>query len=99
MHESKAALFRVLANDWRLRVLDAMRAGPISARDIRFHLAIDQATLSKLRAHDRVQADRRGTTVVYEISHPAIWSVLDAARLLFDSKLKALQAALGTTRA
>lgn len=103
MYESRAAVFRVLANDWRLRILDELRGGPVSVRDLRFHLGIEQATLSQhlaiLRAHDLVQADRHGTIVVYEISHPAIWSVLDAARLLFDSKLGALQAVLGATRA
>ena len=103
MYESKAALFRVLANYWRLRILDAMRAGPISVRDLRFGLGIEQATLSQhlatLRAHDLVQADRRGTIVVYHISHPAIWTVLDAARLLFDSQLGAMQTALGASAA
>jgi DNA-binding transcriptional ArsR family regulator len=59
---------------------------------------MEQATLSGqlaiLRAHDLVQADRRGTIVVYMVSHPAIWTVLDSARLLFDSRLDALQTTL-----
>jgi DNA-binding transcriptional ArsR family regulator len=61
---------------------------------------MEQATLSGqlaiLRAHDLVQAERRGTLVVYTVSHPAIWTVLDSARLLFDSRLDALQTTLQT---
>lgn len=98
MYRSRATLFRVLASYWRLRILDALRAGPVSVRDLRIHLEAEQATLSQhlaiLRAHDLVQAQRRGTIVVYEISYPAVWSILDAARLLFDCQLGALQTAL-----
>jgi ArsR family transcriptional regulator len=100
MYESKAAFFRVLASYWRLRILDELRAGPVSVRDLRLHLGVEQATLSQhlaiLRAHDLVQTERRGTVVMYEISHPAVWEILDAARLLFDSQLGALQTALKT---
>jgi DNA-binding transcriptional ArsR family regulator len=100
MHEAKAAFFRVLANPSRIRILDALRAGPSTVGDLRTQLGIEQATLSGqlaiLRAHDLVQAERRGTLVVYTVSHPAIWTVLDSARLLFDSRLDALQTTLET---
>lgn len=102
MYESKAAFFRVLASPLRIRVLEALRGGPISVRDLRAQLGAEQTTLSQhlaiLRACDLVHAKRRGSVVVYEISHPAIWTVLDSARVLFDSQLGAVKTALETLR-
>jgi ArsR family transcriptional regulator len=103
MYETKAAFFRVLASPLRIRILEALRAGPVSVRDLRLNLGIEQATLSQhlaiLRAHDLVHAQRRGAVVVYEIRHAAISTVLDSARGLFDSQLGAVQTALEALRA
>jgi ArsR family transcriptional regulator len=103
MYESKAAFFRVLASPLRIRILEALRAGPVSVRDLRLKLGIEQATLSQhlaiLRARDLVHAERRGAVVVYQIRHAAISTVLDSARGLFDSQLGAVQTALETLRA
>ncbi len=103
MYQSKAAFFRVLASPLRIRILEALRAGPVSVRDLRLKLGIEQATLSQhlaiLRARDLVHAERRGAVVVYQIRHAAISTVLDSARGLFDSQLGAVQTALETLRA
>ena len=103
MYETKAAFFRVLANPLRIRILETLRAGPVSVRDLRAKLGVEQATLSQhlavLRAHDLVRAERRGAVVVYEIRHAALWTVLDSARGLFDSQLGAVRTALETLRA
>ncbi len=103
MHDSKAAFFRVLASPLRLRILEALRAGPVSVRDLRLKLGVEQATLSQhlaiLRAHDLVHAQRRGAVVVYEIRHAALSTVLDSARGFFDSQLGAVKTALEALRA
>src|SRR5476651_1242032 len=104
MYETKAAFFRVLASPLRIRILEALRAGPVSVRDLRLKLDIEQATLSQhlgiLRSRDLVHAQRRGAVVVYEIRHSAeISTVLDSARRLFESQLGAVQTALESLRA
>lgn len=102
MYEFKAAFFRVLASPLRLLILDALRAGPMSVRDMRGKLGIEQASLSQnlaiLRAHNLVHLKRRGTVAVYEISHPEIWTVLDSGRSLFESQLGGVESALQALR-
>ena len=102
MYEFKASFFRVLASPMRLQILATLRAGPMSVRDMRLKLAVEQASLSQhlaiLRAHDLVHTQRRGTVAVYEISHPEIWTVLDSGRTLFESRLGGLETALQALR-
>jgi len=103
MYETKAAFFRVLASPLRIRILEALRAGPVSVRDLRLRLDVEQATLSQhlgiLRSRYLVHAQRRGAVVVYAIRHAEITTVLDSVRGLFDSQLGAVQTALESLRA
>src|SRR5471030_1079423 len=94
----KAEFFKVLANPLRIRILDALRDGPVSVSDLRTRLDSEQATISQhlsiLRARNFVTTERRGTTVLYEISDPAIWKLLDSAREIFDNQLVSVRTAL-----
>jgi ArsR family transcriptional regulator len=94
----KAEFFKVLAHPLRIQILDALRAGPVSVGELRERLGVEQSTLSQqlaiLRARNFVQTQRAGTTVRYEISDPAIWDLLDSARIIFDNQLISVRSAL-----
>jgi ArsR family transcriptional regulator len=51
----------------------------------------EQSTLSQqlgvLRGRNLVRTRRNGTTIRYEIGDPAIWQLLDIARVIFDNQL------------
>src|SRR5665213_1919169 len=94
----KAEFFKVLANPVRIRILDVLRDGPQSVGELRTRLGTEQATISQhlaiLRARNFVMTERRGTTILYEISDPAIWKLLDSAREIFDNQLVSVRTAL-----
>ena len=98
----KAEFFKVLANPLRIRILDALRDGPLSVGELRARLDTEQATISQhlsiLRARNFVFTERRGTTIRYQVSDPTIWRLLDLAREIFDNQLVSVQAALTDLR-
>jgi ArsR family transcriptional regulator len=94
----KAEFFKVLAHPLRIRILDALRAGAVSVGELRERLDVEQSTLSQqlaiLRARNFVRTERAGTTVRYQVTDPAIWSLLDSARQIFDNHLISVRAVL-----
>lgn len=90
-----AEIFKALAHPLRLRVLDALREGPVSVNELREKLKVEQSTLSQqlavLRARRLVVTQRRGTTIRYQISDPAIWTLLDSAITIFDNQLVSMR--------
>ncbi|HXP92084.1 MAG TPA: metalloregulator ArsR/SmtB family transcription factor [Candidatus Binatia bacterium] len=102
MYTFKAEFFKVLAHPLRIQILDALRGGSISVGELREKLGVEQSTLSQhlglLRARRFVVTQRQGTTIRYEISDPAIWRLLDAAREIFDNQLVTVQTMLEDLR-
>ena len=94
----KAEFFKVLANPLRIRVLDALRHGPVSVGDLRDRLGVEQSTLSQqlsiLRARNFVVARRQGTTIRYEVNDPAVWCLLDSALEIFNNQLVGVRGTL-----
>lgn len=76
-----AALFSVLGDPARLRILQSLRDGPLSVGEIHRACRLKQANTSKhLRVlrEARVVAPRRaGTTVRYEIAEPLVFDLCD----------------------
>ncbi len=97
-YDFKAEFFKVLANPLRIRILDALRDGPLSVTELRARLQAEQATLSQhlgiLRSRNFVFTERRGTTILYQVSDPAIWKLLDSAREIFENQLVNVRTAL-----
>jgi ArsR family transcriptional regulator len=93
-----AEFFKALGHPLRLRVLDALREGPVSVSELRERLDVEQSTLSQqlavLRSKRFVLTQRRGTTIRYRISDPAIWPLLDAALAIFDNQLVSMRTVL-----
>jgi DNA-binding transcriptional ArsR family regulator len=98
----QAEFFKALAHPLRVRVLDALRQGPVSVKELRERLGVEQSTLSQqlavLRSRRLVLTQRQGTTIRYEISDPAIWRLLDSAREIFDNQLVSVQTILEEVR-
>jgi DNA-binding transcriptional ArsR family regulator len=94
----KAEFFKTLAHPLRIRILDALRGGPLNVTELRDRLAVEQSTLSQqlavLRARNFVTTERLGNTVRYAVRDPAIWRLLDSAREIFDNHLISVQTVL-----
>lgn len=82
-----AALFSVLGDPTRLRILQCLRLGPLSVGDIHHTCHLKQANTSKhlriLREAGIVAPQRNRTTVYYKIRNPL---VLDLCDLVCDTK-------------
>jgi ArsR family transcriptional regulator, arsenate/arsenite/antimonite-responsive transcriptional repressor len=91
----QAEFFKALSHPLRIRVLEALRQGPVSVNELRERLGVEQSTLSQqlavLRSRRFVVTQRRGTTILYQISDPAIWRLLDSAREIFENQLVTVQ--------
>ncbi|HTX03722.1 MAG TPA: metalloregulator ArsR/SmtB family transcription factor [Candidatus Acidoferrales bacterium] len=91
----QAEFFKALSHPLRIRVLEALRQGPVSVNELRERLGVEQSTLSQqlavLRSRRLVVTQRRGTTIRYQISDPAIWRLLDSAREIFENQLVSVQ--------
>jgi ArsR family transcriptional regulator, lead/cadmium/zinc/bismuth-responsive transcriptional repressor len=84
-----AALFKVLANDSRLRLLHALeRAGELCVSDLAAQVGMQpQAVSNQLqRLLDRriLAARRQGTNVIYRIADPCVPSLLDLGICLIE---------------
>jgi DNA-binding transcriptional ArsR family regulator len=91
----QAEFFKALSHPLRIRVLEALRQGPVSVNELRQRLGVEQSTLSQqlavLRSRRLVVTQRSGTTIRYQISDPAIWRLLDSACEIFDNQLVTVQ--------
>jgi len=77
-------VFKALADPTRRRILELLRDREMSAGDIAGHFAVSKPTLSGhftvLRAADLIDAEKRGTTIIYRLK----LSVLEEALLAFS---------------
>jgi ArsR family transcriptional regulator len=76
-----SALCRTLANEKRQMILDALRSGESSVKDLVERTGIAQPNLSQhlalMRANGVVRTRRDGTRVLYEISNPKLIQAFD----------------------
>jgi ArsR family transcriptional regulator len=87
----KAEIFKTLSHPTRIRILDALRDGELTVRDLQDKLKIEQSTASQhlaaLRAKDFVVARREGSSIWYSVSDRLTWKLLDVARDIYDRQL------------
>ncbi len=76
-----AEYFRALSDPTRLRILNALRGGPMNVGQLTEALASSQANVSKhlatLAALGMVARSPRGTSVYYEIADASIYQLCD----------------------
>jgi ArsR family transcriptional regulator len=98
----KAEFFKTLSHPTRIRILDALRDGELTVRDLQEKLDIEQSTASQhlaaLRAREFGVARRDGTSVWYRVSDTSIWKLLDIARDVYERQLVRNQASFEAHR-
>jgi len=76
-------VFKALADPTRRRVLELLRAGPMTAGDLADHFPVSKPTMSAhfaiLREADLIDAEKSGKTILYRLK----LSVLEDALLGF----------------
>jgi ArsR family transcriptional regulator len=91
LREYKASIFHALAHPTRIAIVEALRAGEISARAIQERLGIEQANLSQhlaiLRSRRIVAHRKEGNQVFYSLRNEALLKVLDMMRQHFQAHL------------
>ncbi len=91
LQEFKAALFRVLAHEVRIRLLEELRGGERSVGDLQARLGISGPNVSQhlatLRHFGIVSARREGTSGFYSLADPRVFNLLDDARAIFEHQI------------
>jgi predicted transcriptional regulator len=82
-----AAALRTLSHPERLRIVEALEAGPLEVSDLTTKLKRPQATVSqhlmRLRAHGLVAAERSGRIARYRVAHAGCLTILGCIRSHF----------------
>ncbi|HZQ98638.1 MAG TPA: metalloregulator ArsR/SmtB family transcription factor [Chloroflexota bacterium] len=95
----KAALFKALAHPSRIKILDLLRERSLTVSELQVELGIEPSSVSQqlaiLRAQHLVDGRREGTNVHYSVRDPHIFTLLDAARVIFDNHLITLRTMAG----
>lgn len=83
-----ASALRTLSHPDRLRIVEALEAGPLEVTDLTARLRRPQATVSqhlmRLRAHGLVAAERVGRVARYRVAHPGCLTILGCIRTQFS---------------
>jgi ArsR family transcriptional regulator len=78
-YREQARVFRILANESRLAIVDLLRRREHNVGEIVEHLSLDQSTVSKhlamLRGAGLVEDRRVGNRVVYALTLPCVLEV------------------------
>jgi DNA-binding transcriptional ArsR family regulator len=87
----KASLFQALSHPTRVAIVEALRAGELSAGAIQDQLGVEQANLSQhlaiLRSRQIVVNRKDGNQVFYSLRSPVLSQVLDIMRGYFQANL------------
>jgi ArsR family transcriptional regulator len=91
LRQFKAEFFKALAHPLRIRVLELLRAGPLSVTRIQAATGASGSSVSQqlavLRARGVVATERHGTTIIYRVADAELFDLLDAARRIFNAHL------------
>ena len=91
LRQFKAEFFKALAHPLRIRILELLRAGPMSVTQIQEATGAPGSSVSQqlavLRGRNLLATERRGTTIIYRVPDPALFELLDVARRIFDAHL------------
>ncbi len=102
LQDFKAGFFRALASPIRVRLLELLRGGEATVGDLQQKLGLDSSNVSQhlsiLRANSLVTARRDGTRIWYSVQEPQIYTILDAARAIFENQVNASTRLLAAQR-
>ncbi|HEY9786988.1 MAG TPA: metalloregulator ArsR/SmtB family transcription factor [Candidatus Obscuribacterales bacterium] len=87
----KAEFFKALANPLRIRILDCLREGELSVTELKNRLGVEPTNVSQqlavLKAKNIVVGRKQGSNIYYSCRDPAIFSLLDSAKEIFNNHL------------
>jgi DNA-binding transcriptional ArsR family regulator len=87
----KAQLFRALAHEVRVRVLEELRGGERTVGDLQDAIGVSGSSMSQhlavLRAEGVVIARREGPNVLYSVADERLFRLLDDARAIFEQRI------------
>ncbi|MEW6226380.1 MAG: metalloregulator ArsR/SmtB family transcription factor [Chloroflexota bacterium] len=91
LRQFKAEFFKALAHPLRIRILELLRAGPLSVTQIQEATGVPTSSVSQqlavLRGRNVLVTERRGTTIIYSAPDPELFALLDVARRIFNAHL------------
>jgi len=93
LQQFKAQLFRALAHEVRVRIVEELRNGERSVGELQEALGVSGSSMSQhlavLRGEGIVLARRDGTNVLYSAADELFFSLLDGARSIFEQRISA----------
>jgi len=88
--DTQRSVFKALANEHRLRILEALRDGELCACELQVVLDAPQSTvashLRELKDVGLVKTRRQGKWTYYRIGDTAVFQLLDVAHALAESQ-------------
>lgn len=88
--DSQQTVFKALANEHRIRILEALRDGELCACELQVVLDAPQSTvashLRELKDAGLVKTRRQGKWTYYRIGDTAVFQLLDVAHALAESR-------------
>jgi DNA-binding transcriptional ArsR family regulator len=102
LHRFKAELFKSLGHPLRIQILELLRGGEVSVRDLLRELDVEASTASQqlgvLRTGGIVDSRRADGTVYYRLRDPLVVELLDVGRRVFGKQVLDLQHVLAAQK-
>lgn len=94
----KAEIFKALAHQARIQILEFLKDGEKCVCEIIEHLEMEQSNVSQhlsvLKRQDLVSSRKDGARVIYFLKHPEVIDLLDQAGVVLEKQLLENQRAL-----
>ena len=91
LRQFKAEFFKALGHPMRILILEILRQGPSSVGKLQEAIGAPESSISQqlavLRSRNIVVTERHGTTIMYSVSDPDLFELLDVARRVFYAHL------------
>lgn len=102
LHRFKSELFKALGHPLRIHILELLRGGEVSVRDLLRELDVEPSTASQqlgvLRSGGLVDSRRADGTVYYRLRDPLVAELLDVGRRVFGKQVLGLQNVLAAQK-
>jgi DNA-binding transcriptional ArsR family regulator len=102
LHRFKSELFKTLGHPLRIHILELLRGGELSVRDLLRELDVEPSTASQqlavLRSGGVVDSRRADGTVYYRLRDPLVAELLDVGRRVFGKQVLGLQNVLAAQK-
>ncbi|MHB1710320.1 MAG: ArsR/SmtB family transcription factor [Acidimicrobiales bacterium] len=91
IYQVKADFFKTLGHPARIRVLEVLREGERPVSELIPEVGIESSHLSQqlgiMRRANLVQTRKDGASVIYSVSNPMLFELLDVAKQILTSSL------------